>query len=138
MVAETPKNTFRKEERLCGELRIDALFREGKTVMAYPLRGCWRCLPVTEGPPVKVLFSAPKKKLHRAFQRNRAKRLMRESYRLQKHGLINQICEMNCQLQLAVVWQQEGLADYATVYARMSRLLSKVQTDVAAETSIQA
>lgn len=133
MAAETLSNTFRKEERLCGELRIDALFREGETVMSFPLRACWRCLPAadsTNDSPVKVLISAPKKKLHRAFQRNRAKRLMREAYRLQKHSLLVLAREQDCELQLAIVWQQDGLSDYDTVYAKMGKLLAKIQANL--------
>ena len=101
--------------------------------MSFPLRACWRCLPAPDSAsdsPVKVLISAPKKKLHRAFQRNRAKRLMREAYRLQKHSLLAMAREQNCELQLAIVWQQDGLSDYAIVYAKMGKLLAKVQANL--------
>jgi len=109
--------------------------------MSFPLRACWRCLPAedsTDGYPVKVLISAPKKKLHRAFQRNRAKRLMREAYRLQKHSLLALVREQGCELQLAIVWQQDSLSDYATVYAKMGKLLAKIQAGLEKARALQS
>lgn len=137
---ETISYTFPKEEKLCGELRIAALFREGDAQIAYPLRACWRLLPMAEAAEspiyIKVMMSAPKKKLHRANKRNRAKRLMREAYRLQKHALWQQVSSMKSaqgealQMQLAIVWLSDDILPYAKVHERMGRLLQKIQASL--------
>ncbi len=137
---------FPKSEKLCGEIRIASLFREGNAQIAYPLRACWRLLPcaaLTDArtleatdstcPRIKVMLSAPKKKLHRANKRNRAKRLMRESYRRQKQMLWEKVA--TCQsphgeplyMELAIVWLAEECLPYDKVYERMGRLLQKIQ-----------
>lgn len=139
---EPLRYTFPKEEKLCGELRIAELFRQGSAQIAYPLRACWRLIPLasdsSDASPVfiKVMMSAPKKKLHRANKRNRAKRLMREAYRLQKHVLWQQVSSMKSengeamQMQLAIVWLADEVLPYAKVYERMGRLLEKIQAQL--------
>ncbi len=137
---------FPKSEKLCGEIRIANLFREGNAQIAYPLRACWRLLPcaastlaqpleATESacPRIKVMLSAPKKKLHRANKRNRAKRLMREAYRRQKQTLWERVETCKSQqgeplyMELAIVWLAEECLPYDMVYERMGRLLQKIQ-----------
>ena len=144
---EPLRYTFPKEEKLCGELRIAELFRQGSAQIAYPLRACWRLVPQTDASStaeaslsdlvyIKVMMSAPKKKLHRANKRNRAKRLMREAYRLQKHALWQQVSSIKSengeamQMQLAIVWLADEVLPYAKVYERMGRLLEKIQAQL--------
>lgn len=70
-------NGFPKQDKLCGQLRIAALYKEGKRFTAWPLRVTWQ--PAEE---TKVLVWAPKSLFKRAVKRNRLRRLMREAYRL--------------------------------------------------------
>ena len=74
-------NTFPKSEKLCGQLRIAALYKEGKRFTAFPMRVTFRHLPDSDEAP-KVLIWAPKSLFKHAVDRNRLRRLMREAYRL--------------------------------------------------------
>ena len=76
-------NCFPKHNKLCGQLRIAALYKEGKRFTAWPLRVTWR---PTEG-ETQVLVWAPKSLFKKAVQRNRLRRLMREAYRLNQELL---------------------------------------------------
>lgn len=78
------EHTLHKQERLRGKLVVQRLFAEGKAFTCYPLRVVYKHNASCEQ---KVLFSVPKKRFKRAVDRNRIKRLMRESYRLNKHVL---------------------------------------------------
>ena len=81
--------TFRKPEHLCKQKEIEALFSAGsQSFTAYPLRATFKQVEPTTGPAVKVLLSVAKRRLHHAVDRNRAKRQLREAYRLQKHLLL--------------------------------------------------
>ena len=75
-------NGLPKSNRLCGQMRIAQLYKEGKRFTAWPLRVSY--MPVTDAPsPVtQVLVWAPKSLFKHAVQRNRLRRLMREAYRL--------------------------------------------------------
>lgn len=78
--------TFKKNERLCEKKSIGRLFKEGKPFFQYPFKIIY--LPFNEpvNYPAKVLISVPKRHFKKAVDRNRIKRLVRESYR--KHKMI--------------------------------------------------
>lgn len=82
---ERLRYTFGKEERVTGEKRIEKLFAEGQSFIAYPLRIVFMAYECDKRHPVSILISIPKKRLRLAVQRNRMKRLVREAYRLNKY-----------------------------------------------------
>ena len=71
-------NELPKHKRLCGQVRISRLYKEGKRFVAWPMRVTW--MPAEEGRQVMVW--APKSLFKHAVDRNRLRRLMREAYRL--------------------------------------------------------
>jgi ribonuclease P protein component len=70
--------SFPKHNRLCGQMRIAQLYKQGKRFTAWPLRVTWQ--PTDE--ETQVLVWAPKSLFKRAVKRNHLRRLMREAYRL--------------------------------------------------------
>jgi ribonuclease P protein component len=73
-------NGFPKQNRLCGQMRIAQLYKEGKRFMAWPLRVTYmRLQPEADR---QILIWAPKSLFKRAVKRNHLRRLMREAYRL--------------------------------------------------------
>ena len=81
----TQSHTFPKEEKLKSKKLIDALFVEGKSVKAFPLRVVYLETPL---PYPKIALqtgvSVSKRNHKLAVTRNRIKRLMREAYRNHK------------------------------------------------------
>jgi len=75
---------FPKKEKLTGKLQIDRLFNEGRSFAHVPFRIYFRIFQDENDKGIRVLIAVPKKKLSLAVDRNRVKRLIRESYRLQK------------------------------------------------------
>lgn len=78
--------TFPKENKLCGQMRIEQFYREGKRFVAWPLRVTWQEISNDQS-PTRVLVWAPKSLFKHAVQRNRLRRLMREAYRLHQDML---------------------------------------------------
>ena len=79
-------NEFPKSEKLCGQLRIAALYKEGHRFTAFPMRVTYLQIPDSNEAP-KVLIWAPKSLFKHAVDRNRLRRLMREAYRLNAQTL---------------------------------------------------
>lgn len=81
--------SFGKREKLCSKTVIERLFSVGKSFKAYPLRVY--LLPVEKADAAaQVLISVPKKRVRSSPARNRIKRLIRETYRLNKPDLLEE------------------------------------------------
>ncbi len=119
--------SFSKAERLCGELRINKLFEQGKSFVVYPLRVCWLLMPPAEKAPVQVMVGVPKKKLRKQVQRNRVRRLIRETYRLSKGDLLNEVRGKEAQLLLAFIWMSEQVPEYKDLETKMQEALRQLR-----------
>lgn len=128
-----PPASFRKPEHLCRQRDIDALFTVGsRAATAYPLRAVFRVLKREHGePPVKVLISVAKRRLHHAVDRNRAKRQVREAYRLQKSLLWNALPE-DTAVHVGFLWLADKPVATDLVMQRTATLLSRLAEKVEA------
>jgi len=73
-----------KQERLKSKKLIGELFTKGKSLKAFPLRMVYLQTEHTSNYPAQVAVSVPKRNFKKAVDRNKIKRLLRESYRLEK------------------------------------------------------
>ncbi|MCL9804184.1 ribonuclease P protein component [Flavobacterium amniphilum] len=85
------KNTYPKHEKLKSKTTIDLLFSEGKSVSKYPLRLVFVPTTLEEGEKIKIGVSVSKKHFKKAVDRNYYKRVLRETYRLNKHLLLDHL-----------------------------------------------
>ncbi len=115
------KYTLPRQRSLKRKLLIDALFKEGHSVVVYPLRLVYLQVDYPEDVPYMVGFSVPKKKIRKAVQRNRIKRLMRESFRLQQH-------QLNLPDKTIMMWiyLDKKLPDYETIYNKMTLIINEL------------
>ena len=85
------KNTYPKHEKLKSKTTIDLLFSEGKSVSKYPLRLVYAPVVLEDDLKIKFGVSVSKKYFKKAVDRNYFKRVLRETYRLNKSLLLNNI-----------------------------------------------
>ena len=78
-----------------------------------------------DGPKVKVLLSVPKRKLRHAVDRNRAKRQLRETYRLNKPTLVGALSEKQA-LHLAFMWLSDKPVDTKVIEKKVINLLLRI------------
>ena len=82
---------YPKNEKLKSKITIGLLFTEGKSVAKYPLRLVYNQGTFGEGEKIKMGVSVSKKNFKKAVDRNYFKRVLRETYRLNKHLLIDNL-----------------------------------------------
>lgn len=121
------KLTLGKNERLKSRKLIEQLFTEGNKFVITPFR-------------VFYLYSNEKKEsLHfgvgvssrnfkKSVDRNRIKRLIRETYRLQKSELHNKLKEKKGELNLFVIYTGKEIPAYTEVFMKMKTLLDKLNS----------
>jgi ribonuclease P protein component len=109
-------NTFPKHSKLCGQLRIAQLYKEGKRFVAWPLRVTWQ--PTED--ETQVLVWAPKSLFKRAVKRNRIRRLMREAYRLNQDLLGEQ------HYLIAFNYMDKEEQTFATINKAVCKSLKKI------------
>jgi ribonuclease P protein component len=80
--------TYPKSERLKSKTTIDLLFSTGKSVSKYPLRLVYVPVELPDEEPIKLGVSVSKKYFKKAVDRNYFKRVLRETYRLNKQLLL--------------------------------------------------
>lgn len=77
---------LRPNERLRLHNRIDSIFMQGKPYTVNPVKMLYT-IESGAKPGAAILVTVPRRKFKKAVVRNRIKRLMRESYRLNKNIL---------------------------------------------------
>lgn len=120
------KNTFTKEEKLCSAKSIDSLFSIGESFIAYPLRVVYLIHSESEfdRQNASVMVSVPKRKLKRAVKRNRVKRLVREAYRLNKHGLVTLLNRQNKRIDIAFLYLKDELPEFTEIEKSVLKTIS--------------
>lgn len=121
------KNTFKKGERLKSRHEIDRLFSRGSLSFGqYPLRLVWREVDVKRSDsPIQLSISIPKKRVRKAVDRNRIRRLIREAYRLHKVDLYDQLDKDLPQLAWMIIFVGKEQPDFKEVNKTMIKLMAK-------------
>ena len=114
--------TYPKSEKLKSKNTIDLLFSEGKSVSKYPLRLVYLAGDFGENLPIKMGVSVSKKHFKKAVDRNYFKRLLRETYRLNKNILLQNADQPYAYMLL---YQSKDRLSYEEINAKTIQLFEK-------------
>ena len=112
-----------KSEKLHSFGAIRRLFSEGRGGFVYPFRYVVYAEHAEEM-SAEVLFSTPKKFLKRANKRNKVRRRMRESYRLNKELLLSS--NEPRMMQIALIYSSKEIIDYNTIENATKKILELI------------
>ena len=126
----THPNSFPKSEHLYGDKLISNLFETGEAFICYPLRVVFLIQPLNDSEAARILVGVPKKRFKRANKRNRLKRLMRETYRLNKQELISILNEKQLQIQVAFNYVADEELDFSSIEKKMKTALQKLHSKI--------
>ncbi len=124
------KNTFPKKERLCGEIEIEKVYREGEYLFCFPYKIVVCLAREKEREFLRVLVNVPKKRFKHAVDRNRGRRQIREVYRLNKHVLREYLKTQDLHLYLAIHFVGDKLESTPFLEKKMVLVLDKVKKKV--------
>ncbi len=127
------KFRYPKHEKLKNRTLIDLLFSEGKSVSKYPLRLVYVQVPELDDSNVKLGVSVSKKHFKKAVDRNYYKRVLRESYRLNKSILLNTIENKNYAFMF--LYQTKDKLSYQEISEKTIQLFEKFATAIQKDTS---
>lgn len=111
---------FGKAEKLKLRSQINRLFAEGKTLKSFPVKLLY--LPLSEADTHKVGVSVPKRSFKKAVDRNHLKRLLRESYRLNKHLLQ----DTSVHYGMMFIYMSKEKQNFHAIFTQVEKLLNQL------------
>jgi len=116
-----------KGEKLKSKKLIGELYNNGKSIKVFPLRLTYIQNTFPSDQPVQMGVTVPKRKFKKAVDRNRIKRLMRESYRLEKNIILSELDE-NYVFMISYLANEEW--KYESIRKKMTTLLTKFKEEI--------
>jgi ribonuclease P protein component len=104
------------------------LFEKGQALSAYPIKLIFISSKTEIKSEVKAMFVVPKKKFRHANDRNKLKRRMRESYRLQKSAFYLTVGTIK--LNLAFLYYGSKAEEYDTICKATTKLLNNLTKQI--------
>jgi ribonuclease P protein component len=130
-MGESLRYKFSKSERLTNVKLISTVFSSTENLKSFPVLFIYKPFDLQGNSNFQVLFSVSKKKFKRAVDRNRIKRLMRESFRLQKAAFIEALGEKR--VIGAFIYTNKIISDYLTVHQAFTKVISQLKNTPSAE-----
>ena len=126
--------SFSKKERLHKQIMIDDLFSNGQVFKIPSFRVHFLIVADQNPSSVQLLISVSAKIFKKSVDRNRIKRLIRESYRLNKSNYPVVLPNKNQSLLVGIIFTGKSLPDYKNVEERivliLNRLIKEVETAI--------
>jgi len=120
--------SFTKDERLKSQKQISILFSKNKHVFSYPLKFIYTNNNKESKQAAQVLISVSKRTFKHAVDRNRMKRLIRESYRKNKFTIYDALNENDSKILLGIIFVGKELMNYQQIEKGMINGLEKLKT----------
>jgi ribonuclease P protein component len=118
--------TLGKNERLKSRKGIEQLFNEGKKIIAGPYRVLYFIATPVKEPSLLFGTGVSAKNFKKAVDRNRIKRLTKESYRLQKRLLQEKVKANSLQLNVFFIYTGKEVPQYDDVFKIVGTVLNKL------------
>jgi len=104
------------------------LFLSGNSFLSYPLRIVWKIfVELPSESPVQAGFSVPKKLFKHAVDRNRMKRMMRESYRHHKAELYEALNQSEKRLAFMMIYIAKEELPYSKIEPAVIKAIGKIK-----------
>jgi ribonuclease P protein component len=127
MVMSPSRLKFPSAQRLKKMKSFRALLENGNTIKNYPLRIIWCCIPYDGDSNLKVAFSVPKRRFKSAVDRNKLKRIIRESHRLHSQDLNKLLSDQDKTCHILFQYQSNDIIAYNKIENSVKEILRKIK-----------
>mgnify|MGYP006145146123 CR=1 FL=1 len=118
-------NNFPKKERLNSKIKIDNLFRSKNTFTYNKIKVHW-IVRLSEENHSEIVISVPKKIIPLSAKRNKIKRLIRESYRLNKN-----ILQLDNQgINISFMFLSSNIPEYNSLEEKIKVILHRLNDEL--------
>lgn len=121
---ESKTFSYNASEKLKSRKLLNRIFAEGKSINAYPLKVLYLISETTTKQNLAGV-GVSSRNFKKAVERNRIKRLLRESYRLNKNILADAVLE-NQQLIVFFLFTGKDLSDATLISEKLPLLMQKI------------
>lgn len=118
--------TFGKKYKLCKQKQIDQLFKVGQVEKQFPLLAHFIEVDEILEAPFQIVVSAPKRNFRKAHDRNRIKRLMKETIRFNKFILENHVLKSQKNLILFLVYTSKEEVPFQFLLKKNAKLFENI------------
>lgn len=119
-------HTFKKEERICENKVIKNLFEMGSSFYIYPFKIIYQNTDFDSKFPAKILVTITKRNFKNSVQRNKIKRLIKESYRINKNNFINSLIENKISKNIAFIYTAKNILPYEEFESKIILILHRL------------
>jgi len=116
---------FSKQERICKRNDFHELLSDGQSIYCYPFR-CVYLWRDSSSFSVRVAVSVSRRRFKHAVDRNKVKRLVRESYRLEKHQLYQHYADCNQSLDIIIIYTDTKILSFSLFRKSFIKLINKL------------
>ena len=118
--------SLNKNEKLKSRKQLDELFAQGKSFLVFPVKTIFHLTDAIEKPVVKMGVGVSKKYFKLAVKRNRVKRLLRETYRINKLPLIDFANEQKKNISVFFLYIDKEMIEYKVLNEKMKKIIEKL------------
>ena len=117
--------TYKKSERLCNKKLTENLFKNGKSISEDFFRIIYINTD-SQDPILRSQIIVPKRNITKAVDRNFIKRQIRESYRKNKHIIIDFLKKHNKSLNFAIIFQESSAKKTILVEEKIKEIFNRL------------
>lgn len=118
--------SYSVKEKLKSRKLLDELFASGKSFSVFPVKVIYKEIEGVIDFPVKAGVGASIRHFKKAVDRNRIKRLLRESYRINKQPLIDFAVEHDKRIIVFLLCIDRSLPLQETLHSKMPVIIDKL------------
>jgi len=122
--------SYNRKEKLKSRKQLDELFTAGRSFSVFPIKVFYLNIKADTENPVKAGVGVSSRYFRKAVHRNRIKRLLRESYRLNKQPLYDFMSGREQQLAVFFLYVDKVLPEAGVLKKKMPLLLERLKKEL--------